>query len=54
MKLDLGSVVSGMGLLIAGYLVLNNAGAFNTVVTSGGNFVLGAISTLQGRSRFGI
>lgn len=53
-KLDLGSVISGVGLLIGAYLLLNNATAFNSIVSSGGDFALSAISTLQGRSRYGI
>ena len=47
---DLQETIGGVFFLILIYLLLANSSAFNTIVSSGGNFVLSGISTLQGHS----
>jgi hypothetical protein len=50
MNTDFRQIVGGVFLLIFAYLLFNNSAAFNTIVTSGGGFVLKGITTLQGNS----
>jgi hypothetical protein len=47
--MNLNALVVGVLWLIAAYLVLTNASAFNTIVSSGGGFVTQNIALLQGR-----
>lgn len=50
MNVNIGNVLSGVGALIAAYLVFTNYQAFNAIIGTGGAFSLSAVQTLQGRA----
>ena len=50
MNLNIQETIGGVFFLILIFLLLSNASAFNTIVTSGGNFLLEGVSTLQGHA----
>lgn len=46
---DIGTILGGIGALIAVYLILTNWMGFSNVTSSFGNLLTGTIGTLQGR-----